>query len=293
VLLGGVRDLNIPNLSNTNFTYTIGDASGNPVGTYTTPIYLGSARPDPRYGTIAQYENGVNSYYNALALQLRKRFSHGFTASASWTWSHAIDDGQGGGSGALFFSSASNWTYNGNWKADKGNASLDHRHRLVYNFVWAPKLVSSGSAFLKGLLNDWQLSAITTMASGRPVTASVRVTDTPVAGMYRTSNLSGSGLNNRVPFWPIGSLRTPAYYHADARLSKIIPIRERAKLHINFEAFNVSNTIADTSITSQAYTEAKGLLTLTPASYGVGTADGGYPDGTQARRLQVSLRLTF
>jgi hypothetical protein len=293
VLLGGVRDLNIPALSNTNFTYTIGDASGNPVGSYTTPIYLGATRPDPRYGTIAQYENGVNSYYNGLAVQLRKRFSHGLQASASWTWAHEIDDGQSNGSGALFFSSASNWTYNGNWKADKGNGALDHRHRVVYNFVWAPTPVRSGNAVLKGLFNNWQLSAISTMASGRPVTASVRVTDTPYPGMYKTSNLSGSGLNGRVPFWPVGSLHTPPSYKADARITKTIPIRERARLMLNFEAFNVSNTISDTSITSQAYTEAKGLLTLTPASMGVGTADGGFPDGTQARRMQVSLRLTF
>jgi hypothetical protein len=109
--------------------------------------------------------------------------------------------------------------------------------------------------------------------------------------MYKTSNLSGSGLNGRVPFWPVGSLQTPPSYKADARITKIIPIRERTKLSVNFEVFNVSNTISDTSITSQAYTEAKGLLTLTPASYGVGTADGGFPDGTQARRMQVALRL--
>jgi hypothetical protein len=293
VLLGGVRDLNMPALSNASMTYTIGDANGAPVGTYTTPIYLGSARPDPRYGTIAQYENGVNSYYNGLATQLRKRFSHGLQASASWTWAHEIDDGQSNGSGALFFTSASNWTYNGNWKADKGNGALDHRHRLVYDFVWAPTFTSSGSAFLKGLLNNWQLSAITTFASGRPVTATIRVTDTPYPGMYKTSNLSGSGLNGRVPFWPVGSLQTPPSYKADARITKIIPIRERTKLSVNFEVFNVSNTISDTSITSQAYTEAKGLLTLTPASYGVGTADGGFPDGTQARRMQVALRLLW
>jgi hypothetical protein len=239
------------------------------VGSYVTPIYLGSARPDPRYGTIAQFENGVNSYYNVLALQLRKRFSHGLQFSASWTWAHAIDDGQSNGSGALFFTSASNWTYNGNWKADKGNAALDHRHRLVYNFVWAPTPVRNGNAVLKGLLNNWQLSTISTMGSGRPVTASVRLTDVPVAGMYRTTNLSGSGLSNRVPVWPVGSLQTPPSSRADARVSKIIPIRERTRLYVNFEVFNVSNTIADTSITNQAYTEKGGLLTLTPASYGV------------------------
>jgi hypothetical protein len=35
------------------------------------------------------------------------------------------------------------------------------------------------------------------------------------------------------------------------------------------------------------------VLTYTPTAFNVGTSDGGFPDGTQARRLQVSARLTF
>jgi len=35
------------------------------------------------------------------------------------------------------------------------------------------------------------------------------------------------------------------------------------------------------------YTETGGVMTLTPTAYGIGTADAGFPDGTQARRLQV------
>ena len=56
---------------------------------------------------------------------------------------------------------------------------------------------------------------------------------------------------------------------------------------------NVSDTIVDTSITNQAYTEAKRILTLTPDAYGKGSASAGYPDGTNARRAQVSARLVF
>ncbi len=292
VQLFGVRDANLPPLSSTTFTYTIGDANGNPLGSYTTPLYLGR-RTDTRYNAIYVDENGVNSYYNALAVHLRKRFSHDFQGTLSYTWAHEIDDGQGGGSGALFFDSANNWTYNGNYKADKGNGSLDQRHRLIYSFVWAPTVSRGTGAISKYLLNNWQLSAIAAMQSGRPSRPTVRVTDTPFTGMFSTANLDGSGLSIRVPFWPVNSLRTPSQYRADARLSKIIPIKERYKLYLNFEVFNVTNTIADTSISTQAYTEAKGLLTLTPTAYGVGTADGGFPDGTQARRMQISGRFVF
>ena len=145
VQIYGVRDLNMPALSSTSTVYTVADENGSPVGLYGTPVYIGS-RPDKRYGSVNQDENGVNSYYNALAVQARKRFSHGLQADVSYTWSHEIDDGQSNGSGALFFSNANNWTQNGNYKADKGNGALDHRHRFVFSNVWAPTLHSSLAA---------------------------------------------------------------------------------------------------------------------------------------------------
>jgi hypothetical protein len=65
-------------------------------------------------------------------------------------------------------------------------------------------------------------------------------------------------------------------------------------LGLNFEVFNVSNSWSPTSMTTQEYLESSpGVLTLTPAAYGQGSADGGFPDGTQARRLQVSARFSF
>jgi hypothetical protein len=46
-------------------------------------------------------------------------------------------------------------------------------------------------------------------------------------------------------------------------------------------------------MTTQAFSEAKGVLTLTPTAYGVGSGDAAAPDGTEARRMQVGLRLAF
>ena len=53
------------------FTYTIDDATGNQVGTYTTPVYTG-ARPNPNFGAIYEVTNGVSSWYDALGGYLRQ-----------------------------------------------------------------------------------------------------------------------------------------------------------------------------------------------------------------------------
>ena len=97
-----------------------------------------------------------------------------------------------------------------------------------------------------------------------------------------------------MPFLPVNSLYTPWVQQENFRLTKSIPLpREGMRLSLNFEAFNIANNWSPTALTTQAYTEAKGVLTYTPTAFGVGTGDGGFPDGTQARRLQVSARFVF
>jgi hypothetical protein len=293
VNLYGTQDVNAP-APGAPFTYTINDASGNTIGSYTTQVYTG-ARPNPNFNGIYMLTNGVSSWYDALVVNLDKRFSHGFQSQASYTWSHEIDDGQGSSTNAVFGFSDSVWTYNGNYGFDKGSGNLDQRHRFVYSFVWAPKLTNSSNPLAKYLINDWQLSSITTLQSGRPSgSETIHMNDTPVPGMlFAASSLDGFGGNTRVPFVPVNSLYTPWLPTENFRITKYIPIRDRMRLALNFEVFNVSNTWAPTSLTTQAYTESKGVLTYTPTAFNVGQGDGGFPDGTQARRLQVSARIQF
>jgi len=296
VNLYGSQDINAPALG-APFTYTIDNATGQAVGTYTTQVYTG-ARPNPAFGPIYEQTNGVSSWYDALAVTLDKRFSHGFQGLFSYTWSHELDDGQGSGSSNsnIFGFSDTNWTYNGLYTFDKGSGALDQRHRLVFSFIWAPVFTQSNSFFAKYFINNWQLSSITTLQSGRPAgSLTIHLNDTPVAGMlYSADALDGFNGNFRVPFLPVDSLYTPWLQQENARLTKIIPLpREGMRLSLNFEAFNVANNWAPTSMATQAYTEAKGVLTYTPTAFGYGLSDAGFPDGTLARRLQVSARLTF
>jgi hypothetical protein len=294
VNLLGTEDINAPGLG-APFTYTISGAPSNYPTAYTTGVYTG-ARPNPNFGAIYEETNGVSSWYDALTIGFEKRFAHGFQSSASYTWSHEIDDGQGAATNAIFGFSDALWTYNGNYGFDKGSGALDQRQRFVYTFVWSPTLMHSNSAFAKYVVNNWQLSSITTIQSGRPTgSATIHLNDTPVAGMlYSADALDGFNGNFRVPFLPVNSLYTPWVEQENFRLTKIIPLpRESMRLGLSFEAFNIANNWSPTSLTTQEFTETKGVLTYTPTAFGVGSGDGGFPDGTQARRLQVSARLTF
>ncbi|HWB96302.1 MAG TPA: TonB-dependent receptor, partial [Bryobacteraceae bacterium] len=290
------QDLNLPAPSTTK-TYIIDDLSGNQVGTYTTPVYTGS-RPNPKYGSVYELTNGESSWYSGLVATVEKRLAHGFQMLGSYTWSHEIDDGQGAGTNALFYNSF-NSVNNGDYADEKGSGSLDQRHRFVYSFSWMPTISKGNDFFSKYVLNHWQLAAITTMASGRPAgSPTIRTTDTPVTGMISSSVLNGfAGGSTRVPFLPVNMIYTPASYRADLRLTKVIPINDRVNLSLAAEAFNISNSWSPTGMTTQYYTEAKGILTPSPtgvaSTWGIGTGDGGFPDGTQARRLQVSARITF
>ncbi len=292
----GVVDQNFPNHT-ANFVYGIENASGAPVSAFATTVYTG-ARPDTRYGAIDEDVNGVNSYYNGLSVQVNKRFAHGLQGLVSYTWAHEIDDGQSYGESTdnLFQNGNSYWTYNGNFKADKGSGTEDQRNRAVISWVWSPVVTHRTGSFFKYVVNNWQLSSITSMASGQPYgNETIQITGTPVSGMFKNSTINGSGLSTRVPFLPYNYYYLPPRYNSDARISKIIPFGDSPrKLYLAFDMFNVSGSWAATSYKSSiAYTEANGILTATPQNLYVPSADNGFPDGTQAKRMQVSGRFVF
>ena len=285
------RDANLADPTSTA-TYSILDSNGNTTGAFTTPVY--TAKVDSRYGKILVTENGASSWYNGLSVQLRKRLSHGLSGSVAYTWSHAIDNGNEQGASWNLGWNYNNATYNGLYALDRASSTLDQRHRAVINFVWTPKFTDSNTLLARNIINGWELSGITTLASAHPTSGTIYVTSTTQGSnpkmVYTT--LNGSGGWNRVPFWSGNSLDIDQTYRVDARLSRKVPINERFSAYLMFEAFNLTNTITNTAVKTQAYTASGGALTPT-AGLGTGSSSQGFPDGTNARRMQVALRLTF
>jgi hypothetical protein len=289
------RDLNLGPLGPA-VNYRILDAAGNQVGVFPTQVYLFANRVDTRYSKILQVENGGQSWYNGLAIQLQKRMSHGLIAQVSYTWSHAIDTANQQGASWNIGSNYNNATYNGNYSFDKGSSALDQRHRAVINWLWAPRFTRSNSTAARFLVNGWQLSTITTMASAKPWSPTVSFsgsTSSQFPGINLAyASLNGSGGWNRVPFLPVGYLDVDRVFRVDGRITRALPFTERVKANLIFEAFNMFNTQYNTAINTLMYQASGGAL-KPYANVGNGTQSQGFPDGTNARRAQVALRINF
>lgn len=287
--LAAVEDLNVGQ-PGAPVAYRINDAAGNQVGTYTTPAYLRANRVDPNWNRINQVDAAANSYYNGLAVQLVKRFSRGIEAQLSYTWSHTIDYNLGVGFQNIFYSLGPQTLSNAGYRAEKGTSALDERHRLTVNTVWNLPTSGRGGALGKYLLNNWRISQLSTFGSGFPNLALINVIGTPFPGAAFTTTLNGFGGSQRVPFWPLDNLLTDPIIRTDARVTKVLTLSDRLQLNLVFEAFNILNHTYSTSVITRAYNAANGVLTPSPR-LGEGSATGGFPDGTNARRAQVAVRL--
>jgi hypothetical protein len=290
------EDLNLGPASGTA-TYNIQNTSGVQTGTYTTPTYLAANKLDPRYASIIYLSNRGRLWYDGMAVSLRQRASKWMTGTLAYTWSHAIDEGQGGAASNIYFTDPPASTYNGNYQADKGSSALDQRQRLVVSGIITPPKMNFGSKYVNMAANGWQLSLIETATSPQYLDPILIVSSgLSGAGLASGTTINGMvtpfGAPGRVPFLPRSSIPIDTTNHLDARITKLFSIRESMNLGLSFEVFNVFNTISNTSVVQNTYF-ASGNIIKAGIGVGNGTASSGFPDGTNARRAQVSARFTF
>jgi hypothetical protein len=281
-------------------TYPIDNAEGKAVGSYSTPVWSGKGDTSSAY--VYQVDNIGASWYDAAIVEVRKRMSHGIAVEGSYTWSHAIGDT----GGPLVDGFLPLSTQPGNFATDKGSTATDQRHRAAIRWLWQPTVTRSTSPAARFLVNGWELSSITTLASGEPETAVavVRGQQFSTVPMAYTDSLNGSGGWARVPFLPVSDLYAAPQYDVDLRVTRTLPFTERVKGMLVFEAFNVFNRQRATALNTVAFQAVAapppGTVSgpmngaLKPvAGLGTGIASNGFPDGTSARRCQVAFRVVF
>ena len=116
----------------------------------------------------------ANSGYNALEASLKKRFSHGLSFLASYTYSKAIDDASSfnlTGSAAKPVAGENDLAQNPfDLTAERGPSLFDARHRFVFSYQWSLPFLSQAGGVTQAVLGGWQLNGIVTAMSGTPFT---------------------------------------------------------------------------------------------------------------------------
>lgn len=233
-------------------------------------------RLNPNFQNIIEVGSGGNSNYNALTLQLSKRFSQGYQFSFNYTLSKVRDNApernlQGVG--------AATQSDPGNREFDWAYGVADQRHTVSASFVARPKFDVSNKV-LSYILNQNQFGFSAFAGSGETF---------PIVTNF---DLNRDGVGNDIPVGlERNAGRAPGFFNVDFRYSRVIPFTERFKLEVFAEAtniFNINSTLSygSTTLTS-GFNQTTGELT-SPINYSNFTRSA-----QESRQGQVGVKFTF
>ncbi|HEY0143099.1 MAG TPA: TonB-dependent receptor [Thermoanaerobaculia bacterium] len=243
-------------------------------------------RPFTNFSRIIEFQSSANSRYNGWTVDVNKRFSHNWQARLAYTWSKVEDDRPdatavvpGGSDDAKFAQDPLD--LDGDWAPGDN----DVRHRVVLSGVWdLDPYTANFSGWSRALLGGWAISGIASYQTGQPYTAIVN-TDL---------NNDGNTRNDRAPGFERNSLRLPAQFSVDPRVTKTIPILGTTRLQLIAEAFNVFNRSNVNGVRNAFYgfDASSGALIPQPVvsvSNGFGTAT----TSAGPRIVQLAAKLIF
>ena len=222
-------------------------------------LYLLNPSQGQYFGSIFSLDDGSTANYDALLLTAQHRLASHFTVLGNYTWSHCISGPFTSELDGSFYTNPANRTF------DRGNcAGIDHRHLI--NFSAVEQSPRFSSRWMRILASDWKLSEIMQIQSGSfiSVAAGTDVALTGIAGQrasYVGGNTRASGscsngvscltwLNSAAfgapatgAFGNLGpaNILGPGSFNINAALVRAFPVRERQRIEIRGEAFNLLN----------------------------------------------------
>jgi Carboxypeptidase regulatory-like domain/TonB-dependent Receptor Plug Domain len=123
----------------------------------------------PDIGRMDTLQWNNDSYFDGLEAQVEKRMSHGFQIQGSYTWSRAIDGGDGSIASDSFVNSIPALFYflPGYRRAP---ADFNITHNLTVNYLWSIPTSNSLQGPIASAARGWQLGGIMQIRSGLPFT---------------------------------------------------------------------------------------------------------------------------
>jgi hypothetical protein len=248
--------------------------------------------------TINLLENTAQSWYDAGYVNVRRRYSHGLTFLANYTWAKDLSDAPDFRSPMFESSIAQN---NNDLEAERGPA-CDVRHRFAVSAVYdIPAWDRSG--VVRTVSKDWHISTVYQVQTGFPFTISV-FGDTANSGTVLgenpiRANLTGepifmSGTRTAASWFNTAAfVAPPAYTFGDAGRNSVygpgmqtldlalvrdFNLTERAKFQVRGEFFNGLN---HTNLgTPDRFVNTPQFGTITETT-------------TPGRQIQLSARVSF
>ncbi len=285
-------------------------------------------RFNPAFSTIELKKSDGNSWYNALVVEVRRRFAAGLDFQSSYTFARTIDTTQA----STFFSDATNATVSAfpepaGLNYNKGLADFHVKHNWVANFTWELPFARGLKGTARGVLHGWSLVGIAQMRSGNPLTVFLagnrsrsqwNPSSGPGLGQDRPSLAPGRSYESAIigrpdqyfdptafTLQPTGTLGTTgrnAFIGPNLRTFDLALVRnarlrmlgENGTIQFRFESFNLFNRANFGNPGLQVFAGAPDAPNQTPApavplsSFGVVRSTV-----TSARQLQFAVRIGF
>jgi len=283
-------------------------------GGYTTQVALATAAGYPvgfgapvPFNSVDTQVSDAYSSYNALTINLEKRFSNHFQLLSSYTWAHSIDDGTD-------LQSTLEPADSRFPQYEKGNSVNDQRHRWVTSGVFQSSPHVAGQGFKDSFFSNWTLAPLVEVASGLPFNVitgeDTRLDlgssqDRPDLGGGTTSPfIHGVSFGLPTNCWMNGApgqsftvpgiapphgcngtlgrdkFNMPMFFQFDVRVSKGINLGERFRMDLIADVFNLFNRTNIISVNQ-----------LCDPSQGPTCAAGQPSAAADARQVQFALKL--
>lgn len=270
-----------------------------------------AGRRNPNFTGIWQRVTDGQSFYNSAQVSVIKRYSSGFRAQLSYTFSRTIDDSSGINSQDF----GNNVQYVLDWydrTIDRGLSAFHVKHNLTFNWTYDLPFGKNLTGLAAALVKGWQLNNITTIRSGVPFTVRLGFNR---SGNLNTTSFSANERPNLKPgassnpvlggpdrYFDVSAFELPAantrgtlgrntligpgLVSVDASVGKSFALGETRSLMFRAEVFNLPN--------HPNFAVPSGQIVFTNAQGAVAPTAGRITSTViTSRQIQLGLKLTF
>src|SRR5215813_3772309 len=133
---------------------------------------------------LVVYGNYAASDYNALQANFQRRFYRGLGATASYTWSHSLDDASNFNSGAVF-----------PFSVNRSRSDFDIRQTLAVSLVYDAPTPFKSNKVARAILGHWSFDPIYHFQTAPPVN--------PIAALSSSDTFTLTTRPNVIPRIPV------------------------------------------------------------------------------------------